>query len=172
MILIELPFLILGIGLAIITAYLSRPNHTLIGSVRDTKGAQAEKLKALPKADGSKLLLVGIENTSTTDPKKAVEAIQAEGVDHIDIVISNSGVSPPATPLDLLDPRAITETFNVNAVSTIALFQAVKELLTKSNSPKWISVSSRLGSVGSALDLYYNVSAYGISKAAQNWFTS
>ncbi|KAF2685007.1 NAD(P)-binding protein [Lentithecium fluviatile CBS 122367] len=160
-----------GIGKAVAAAYLARPNHIVIGSVRDAKAPQAEDLKKLSTGDGSRLLLVSIENASRSDPKKAVQDIEAAGIDHVDIVISSAGVSPGPAPLDAVDPEVVVETFNINAVSSIVLFQAVNKLLVKSAAPKWISVSSRAGSIGAAVDFYYYVGAYGVSKAAQNWFT-
>ena len=117
------------------------------------------------------MLLVSIENASHSDPKKAVEEIEAAGIDHIDVVISNSGVSPSPAPLDAVDPKVLNDTFNINTVSSIVLFGAVNKLLVKSSAPKWITVSSRAGSIGDAADFYYYVSPYGLSKAAQNWFT-
>jgi len=47
----------------------------------------------------------------------------------------------------------------------------VNKLLLKSSAPKWVSVSSRAGSIGDAADFYYYVAPYGVSKAAQNYFT-
>ncbi|OKL62370.1 hypothetical protein UA08_02262 [Talaromyces atroroseus] len=161
-----------GIGYAAAAAYLSRPNHTIIGSVRDVSAPQAQALKALPTAEGTQLLLVTIENTSWTDPKKAVEDIEAAGIDHIDIVISCAGVSPTPVPFEAVDPKVLVDTYSVNAVASVVLFQAVNALLRKSSTPKWISVTSRAGSVGQAADFYYNISPYGMSKAAQNWFTA
>jgi len=160
-----------GIGKALAAAYLSKPGHVVIGSVRDPRAAKAEELKTLPTASDSRLLLVGIEATNTSDPKKAVEAIEAAGVDHIDIVIANSGISIGAAPLELADPNAFIESFNVNVLSNVVLFQAANKLLTKSGAPKWISVSSRAGSSAAPLPWYPYAAAYGMSKAAQNWFT-
>lgn len=119
------------------------------------------------------MLLVSIESTSTTDPLKAVKVIEASGISHIDIVIASAGLAPAgATPLDTIDIKDVTDAFNVNTVGPIILFQAIKPLLEKSNSPKWISVSSFAGSI-TRLEVYNTalVGAYGISKAAQNWFT-
>jgi NAD(P)-dependent dehydrogenase (short-subunit alcohol dehydrogenase family) len=161
-----------GIGYATAAAYLSRPNHTVIGSVRDANTPKAQELKALPMGAGSRLLLVSIENTSTTDPKKAIEEIEAAGVDHIDIVISNAGISPAYAPLDAADPKALVDAFSINAVASVLLFGAVNKLIRNASAPKWISVSSRVGSVGQAVDWYYYIGAYGMSKAAQNWFTA
>ncbi|KAH8733225.1 hypothetical protein GQ44DRAFT_640357 [Phaeosphaeriaceae sp. PMI808] len=160
-----------GIGKALAATYLSLPDHIVIGTVRDPKAPKAEELKSLPTGSGSRLLLVGVENTSLSDPKKAVEAIEAAGIDHIDVVIANSGVSIGAAPLELADPKAFTESFNVNVLSGVVLFQAVNKLLTKSSAPKWISISSRGGSTSAPLPWYPYAAAYCMSKAAQNWFT-
>ena len=148
-----------------------KPDHVVIGTVRDLKSPKAEELKSLPTASGSRLLLVGVENTSFEDPKKAVETIEAAGVDHIDVVVANSGVSIGAAPLEMADPKYFTESFNINVLSGIVLYQAVSSLLKKSLTPKWISVSSRGGSTSAPLPWYSYAAAYCMSKAAQNWFT-
>ncbi|KAF2754519.1 NAD(P)-binding protein [Pseudovirgaria hyperparasitica] len=161
-----------GIGHAIVAAYLSRPNHTVIGSVRKTDTPRTEDLKNLPVATGSRLLLVSIESTSTSDPKRAVEDMEAAGIAHIDIVVSNAGISPAPAPLDLADPEDLIQAFKVNAVASVLLFQAANRLLSKSEAPKWVSISSRVGSIGQAASFYQYASAYGMSKAAQDWFTA
>lgn len=161
-----------GIGNALAAAYLLRSNHTVVGSVRDVNAPKAQELSNLPTATGSRLLLVNIENTSTTDAKKAIDKIETAGVDHVDVVISNAGVSPDPAPLDSVDPRVLVDAFSVNTVSSVLLFQAVHKLLTKASAPKWVSVSSRAGSIGQAADFYWYISPYGMSKAAQNWFTA
>ncbi|KFY85769.1 hypothetical protein V500_08138 [Pseudogymnoascus sp. VKM F-4518 (FW-2643)] len=160
-----------GIGKALAAAYLLHPDHIVIGTLRDPKAPQAEELKSLPVGSGSRILLVGIENTSLTDPKKAIESVEATGIDHIDIVIANSGVSIGAGPLETADPKAFVDSFNINVLSGVVLFQAVNKLLTKSSAPKWISVSSRGGSTAAPLPWYPYAAAYCMSKAAQNWFT-
>jgi NAD(P)-dependent dehydrogenase (short-subunit alcohol dehydrogenase family) len=150
-----------------------RPNHTVIGSVRDAKAPKAQELKKLPTADGSRLALVSIENKSTTDAKKAAEDIKAAGLDHIDIVISNAAVSHDPAPLDVVDTELLVEVFRINAVASLLLFQAVHKLLANASAPpKWISVSTRPGSIGQPAEFYWYIGPYGMSKAALNWFTS
>jgi NAD(P)-dependent dehydrogenase (short-subunit alcohol dehydrogenase family) len=131
-----------------------------------------KELNSLRAAQGSQLLLVSIESTSRSDPVKAVEQVRAAGIDRVDIVIANAGISHPPTPLESVDPESFVEAFNINTVGTIVLFQAVSGLLAQSSAPKWVSVSSRVGSVGDAVDFFSFAGSYGISKAAQNWFTS
>ena len=148
-----------------------KPDHIVIGTVRDPNTPKANELKILSTASGSRLLLVGIENTNFEDPKRAIKTIEAAGIDHIDVVIANSGISIGAAPLELADPKYFTESFSVNALSPLVLYQALSSLLKKSDSPKWISISSRIGSTSAPLPFYPYAAAYGMSKAAQNWFT-
>ncbi|ROT38152.1 NAD(P)-binding protein [Sodiomyces alkalinus F11] len=161
-----------GIGRGLLEAYLARPNHTVIGSVRNSADPKYDELKALPAGEGSKLILVSIESSSLTDPKKAVEEVQAAGVSVIDIVIANAGYAPPTVPAEQVEIKDVVEAFNVNTVGPIVLYQAVRPLLEKSAQPKWLSVSTAAASID-RLDAYNAsfVAAYGISKAAQNWFT-
>lgn len=161
-----------GIGKGLIEAYLSRPDHIVVGSVRDKTQPSTSELKGLPAASGSKLILVSIESTSLTDPAKAVEEVQAEGVDHFDIVIASAGWSPPIEIADNAQIEDVKKSFDINAVGPLILYQAVKPLLEKSKSPKWVSVSTAAATI-SALEPFqaWVCAAYGLTKAAQNWFT-
>lgn len=92
-----------GIGKAIAERYLLRSNHIVIGSVRDATTPKNEELRKSLTADGSRLLLVGIESTSLTDPKNAVKVIEAAGITHVIIVIVNAGISSTPAGLDTVD---------------------------------------------------------------------
>ncbi|KPI35009.1 Norsolorinic acid keto [Cyphellophora attinorum] len=155
-----------GIGKALTKAYLSLPDHTVVAALRTTKSPQADQLRALSVAPGTQLHLVAIENTSSTDPNAAIARLTSTdggGITHIDIVIANSAISIGGGPLDSVDPKDLTESFNTNAVSNLILFSAARALLERSSEPKWIAVSTR--------PFYPYAAAYGMSKAAQNWFT-
>ncbi|TVY14234.1 Norsolorinic acid ketoreductase [Lachnellula arida] len=157
-----------GIGFALVQAYLSQTNCTVIASARNGSA----ELKALPAGNGSKLLLVTIENLSSTDPKNAAKEIEAAGIRYIDIVIANAGVSPPVDPLETVELEEMSTTFKINALGPLGLFQASKDLLEKSSNPRWVSVSSAAGSIG-AMEAFgaYIAPAYSVSKAALNWIT-
>ncbi|KAI0603274.1 NAD(P)-binding protein [Biscogniauxia sp. FL1348] len=162
-----------GLGRGLAELYLSRPNHVVIGSVRDKTAASVQELHKLPRGTGSTLLLVSIESTSPSDVPKAVKEIEAAGISHIDIVISNSGVSPTPCPLDDVNPDDVISAFNINAVGPIYLFKGVKHLLEKSkNSPKWVAMSTGAASITNVeIHSAHNVLAYGMTKASQNFFT-
>ncbi|KAI1410340.1 NAD(P)-binding protein [Hypoxylon sp. FL1857] len=161
-----------GIGNALAQSYLSRPNTTVIGTIRDYNGPGVVELKASFKGSESKLLLLKVESSSPADAISAVEEMNTAGIDHIDILIANAGVSPPLVPLEIVDVEEVARTFNVNALGPLALYQACYSLLEKSSNAKFVTVSSAAGSI-SAMERNraYVAPAYCISKAALNWIT-
>ncbi|EMD67876.1 hypothetical protein GGP41_009353 [Bipolaris sorokiniana] len=161
-----------GIGRGLTQAYLQRPNHTVVGSVRDSTAPVCEELKKLPVAEASRLILVTIDSSKLDDPANAVKAAKEAGIDHIDIVIANAGTSPSPGPLDAANLHEIVDALNVNTMSPIALYQAAKPLLDKSAKPIWISMSSAAGSIGNvSVHQAHWLLGYGMSKAAMNFFT-
>lgn len=156
-----------------VETFLLRPKHTVIASVRDTVADYVKELEALPKADGSRLQLVKIESSNSGDPAAATKDLT--DIDHIDVVVANAGGAGEKgiIPLDVVSPEIVTDVFTVNALGPLALYQAVKPLLEKSQAPKWVSVTSAAGSIG-RLEVYraYIAPAYGIAKAGLNWITT
>lgn len=152
---------------------LDRPNHIVIGSVRDESAPGVAELKKKTPAEGSKLHLVHIESTSPEDPKKAAAAVEAAGIDHVDIIIANAGANPfPVLPIETIPNEDLVWAFQTNAAGPLGLFQAFRHLLKKSKSPKWASITSNGGSISLIGPMKsYIVTAYGMSKAAQNFMT-
>ncbi|KAI0194582.1 hypothetical protein F4808DRAFT_337524 [Astrocystis sublimbata] len=164
-----------GIGNSILQTYLARPDHIVIGSVRDKSSPLAHDLENLPRASGSRLLLVKIQNTCPTDPFEAAEEIKAAGINHLDIVIANAGgLREIVAPIEKVTAEDVNETFQINAVGPLMLFQAVCPLLQQSQaSPRWLSVTSIIGSIGYMPSYHSHLApAYGISKAGLNWITN
>nr|WBY61500.1 SDR [Penicillium turbatum] len=161
------------IGRTLVETFLLRPKHTIIASVRDTAANYVKELEALPKADGSRLQLVKIESSNSADPAAAIKDLT--DVDHIDVVVANAGGAGEKgiIPLDVVSSEIVTDVFTVNSLGPLALYQAVKPLLEKSQAPKWVSVSSAAGSIG-RLELHkaHIAPAYGIAKAGLNWITT
>lgn len=163
-----------GIGRQLIETYLARPNTTVIGSVRDKASATGQTLSEIPTAIGSKLIVVSLEVSEPTAALTAVKEIQAAGIDHLDIVIANAGITGPPgfASIDVVTAEALTECFRVNTLGPIFLFQATKSLLEKSKDPKWVVVSTYISSIGLLGTNGMHVApAYGISKAGVNWAT-
>ncbi|OJJ53752.1 hypothetical protein ASPSYDRAFT_161681 [Aspergillus sydowii CBS 593.65] len=132
-----------GIGKGLAEAYLARPNHTVIGTFRDTTSPTLDALHSHSKAPGSRLILVQLESTRPEDYTKLASTIKSEGITRLDIVIPNAGVASPAGSPATVDIQALTNVFEVNTLSTVRLFQATREFLEKSpGKPKWASMSS------------------------------
>lgn len=159
-------------GNALARAYVAQPNCTVVGSIRDDAAPGVFELKATPKGDGSHLLIVKIESSTPTDARNAVQEMEAAGIDHIDILIANAGVSPPIEPIETVDIGIVASTFHVNALGPLALYQACHSLLAKSSNPKFAPITSAAGTIGGMENgRTFVAPSYCISKAALNWIT-
>ncbi|KAI1815478.1 NAD(P)-binding protein [Poronia punctata] len=159
-----------GIGYALAELYLARSNCTVVGGYRDENAPGVSNLKTMPRGEGSKLVLVKMESAVPADAARAVEDMKATGIDRIDILIANAGISPPITSLERVDLDEVASTFKVNSLGPLALYQACYALLKASSSPKFVPISSAAGSLG---PMHGNgawvAPAYCISKATLNW---
>ncbi|KAG8156491.1 hypothetical protein KVR01_013595 [Diaporthe batatas] len=157
-----------GIGRALAEAYLSRPNHVVIGSVRNP---DTTTLRDYVPAPGSKLLLVKIEATSLSDPAEAVKQLGTEGITSLDIVIANAGINPVSAfaPVANIQPEDFRRLFEVNALSFVTLFGALHPLLLAAlpSPPKLLAITSNASQLGDVLPL--PVASYGASKAVLNY---
>lgn len=144
----------------------------MVGSVRDETAPGVASLESAAAEHGTKLLIVKMESASHTDAKDAVGQMRAAGIDHIDILIANAGVSPPLVPLETESLDAIDSAFRINALGPLALYQACHSLLMASQTPRFVAVGSAAGSMG-AMGRFRSwvAPAYCISKSALNWIT-
>ena len=150
------------------TALLNRPRTTVVAAVRNTASATTHSLEVLPKASKSRLVIVKIDSSSPSDPKSAIADLETvQGILHIDVVIANAGVSLGMTKVLDTSSEQMKETFEINSVAPLLLFQAAWPLLQKSLRPKFVAMSSSMGSIGQMLET--PGLAYGMSKAALDY---
>ncbi|WP_433772580.1 SDR family NAD(P)-dependent oxidoreductase [Bacillus wiedmannii] len=95
--------------------------------------------------------------------------------EHIDLVINNAGIPGRETEILRTNSEELTELFNVHCLGVIRAIKGTYGALTKSNHPRIINVSSRLGSLHKMagkefLQGQFSYS-YRIAKAAQNMLT-
>lgn len=138
-----------GLGQGLLQRYLALPNHTVIAGNRDPTHATSQALNDLPKADGSKLIVVKIDATVEKDAHDAVKELQeTHGITHLDIVIANAGISyalPTVADLKIADFQAHMEP---NVYGVIALYQATRPLLRKSSKePMFVPMGSTAGCI-------------------------
>ncbi|KAL0260778.1 hypothetical protein SLS55_004469 [Diplodia seriata] len=156
-----------GIGFGLVEALVQRPGVTVAAAIRDiTKKEGVEQLNA-KAAKGSKVVAVQIRAGNTDDAQALPATLSGHGIDHLDAVIANAGISnyygtAATTPLE-----EYRDHFEVNTIGLVTLFQSVLPLLEKSQKPIFVYVSSAVASMGQPFPLL--TSAYGASKAAANY---
>ncbi|KAL2820570.1 hypothetical protein BDW59DRAFT_113988 [Aspergillus cavernicola] len=161
-----------GIGRGLVAKYLAGENTTVIAAVRTPDSPDGISLSKLPTGKGSRVIVVKIDAASDTDSKAAVASLHKHGVTALDIVIANAGVfdMDAFTPVATSDIAQIQLHFNVNAVGPVRLFQATLPLLEKSSQPRFILMSSLMGTIAGISDMPLHIAPYGASKAAANFF--
>ncbi|KAK5126020.1 hypothetical protein LTR85_011375 [Meristemomyces frigidus] len=159
-----------GLGLGFCRALLARPLTTVIAAVRDP--SKADDLDELPIAEGSRLIVVKIDCFSEADPHGAViDLEEAHNINRIDVVIANAGIEKWFGPATKIPMSELRDHFEVNAMAPLALFQATWPLLQKSSNPRFVPISSRLGSMTEISKVKNPAAAYGASKAMLNYLT-
>jgi norsolorinic acid ketoreductase len=138
-----------GLGLGLLQRYLAQPNHTVIAGNRDPGHPSSQALSKLPKGEGSKLIVVKIDASIREDAFSAVKQLQNNhGINHIDIVIANAGVSyawPTVAELKLDDLHGH---LGPNVYGFITLYQATRTLLQNSSKePIFTPIGSTAGCI-------------------------
>ncbi|KAL9121694.1 MAG: hypothetical protein Q9187_001745 [Circinaria calcarea] len=159
-----------GLGKGLVQRYLAKPDHVVIAANRDPEASSSKALSELPTGPGSRLIVVKVDASAEADASEAVKTLTAKhGIDHLDIVIANAGVSyvwPSVAALKVSDLRAHIEP---NVYGTVWLYQAALPLLQKSANPKFITMGSTAGGLVDMLPIPN--AAYAPSKAAAHWLT-
>ncbi|KAH7410627.1 hypothetical protein BKA64DRAFT_358556 [Cadophora sp. MPI-SDFR-AT-0126] len=158
-----------GIGKGILAALVTRPNTTVIAAVRDTAAASTS-LSAVPMGKDSKIINVKLDVTIDSDPDTAVEELKTKhNITKIDILLSNAGLLDTIAPVLETSPATVRRHFEVNTLGPLALIQAFMPLLISSPTPKFLVITSSIGSISNMEDFPVPFFAYGISKAAANY---
>ncbi|THV45522.1 hypothetical protein BGAL_0479g00080 [Botrytis galanthina] len=159
-----------GLGKGLLERYLALPNHTVIAANRDPSHESSKRLADLPKGSGSSLIIVKTDASIEQDAFDAIRELQHNhGIQHIDIVIANAGVSyvwPTVADLNISDLKAHIEP---NVYGCISIYQAARPLLQKSKNPIFTPMGSTAGAIANQIPI--RNAAYGPSKAAVNWLT-
>ncbi|KAI2470417.1 NAD(P)-binding protein [Annulohypoxylon bovei var. microspora] len=165
-----------GLGKGLLARYLARPNHIAIAANRDPENATSKALVELPKGQGSRLIVVKVDASIEADAANAVEQLIAQGVDHLDVVIANAGVSYSWPKVSDLKTEDLQGHLTPDLFGVIWLYQATFSLLKKSADPKWITVGTVAGKLEVSNTFIVEQpsipnAAYATSKAAAHWVT-
>jgi norsolorinic acid ketoreductase len=131
------------------------------------------EIRKLPVATGSRHIVVKIDSNSLTDAEAAAKQLQSSfGITKLDTVIANAGIGTSWDPVARTPLQEVQNHFHTNAVGPFSLYLAMRSLLLASPKPRFVVVSTVLGSIGDQGNRPIPDVAYGMSKAAVNFFVS
>lgn len=110
-----------GLGKGLLARYLALPNHTVIAANRNPDHPTSKELSKLLTAEGSKLVVVKIDARVWNDAFGAVKTLEGHGIDHIDIVIANAGVSYTWPSVAEVKEEDLKAHFEANAYGVVSL---------------------------------------------------
>ena len=165
-----------GIGKGLIAAFLLRPNSCVVAGVRNPE-TQASDLLGLPKAEGSKLVIVQLDCASGTDALAAAETLQTQhGISHLDVVVANAAIAENYGPASTMRMEHLQNHMMVNTYSVLLLFQATRVLMEAAARiqgaapPKFVLLGAPISTI-TDMDTYARapLTAYAVSKLAANY---
>ncbi|KAL1688732.1 hypothetical protein GGG16DRAFT_126982 [Schizophyllum commune] len=169
-----------GIGLALVTLLAARPNTIVFAGARDP--ARATALQALAKSHPDRFHVVKLIVPDKDDHLAAAEEIKRIA-GRLDVVIANAAFCGRLRLVSRPTPRGYGQAFRgagrickgiftqVNTIGPLILFQTTYPLLKESKTPKFVTISSGMGSITFAGQTDVLAIPYGASKAAVNWDT-
>jgi NAD(P)-dependent dehydrogenase (short-subunit alcohol dehydrogenase family) len=90
--------------------------------------------------------------------------------DHLDVLVNNAGIILEGDDsITQLEAETVTKTFQINTLGPLLVTQAFLPLLSQSNRPRVISVSSGGGQLAEGMDTW--APAYCLSKTSLNAVT-
>jgi norsolorinic acid ketoreductase len=153
-----------------VQTYLSRPNTTVIATVRDTSSASSKALASLTRGSGSLIITVKLDSAVDTDAQAAIDLLKSShAITHLDVVIANAGIANWWGRTLEAPTAEFRSHFDINTLGTVTLFQATWPLLEKSSDPKFVYISTVVGSIGEVEKWPLDGVVYGASKAAMNY---
>lgn len=158
-----------GIGLGLVKTFLDKYSDVkVIAACRNPAGSS--DLMKLVEANSERLLIFPLDTTLKTSHESLKASLLNSGINSIDILIANAGISNPAHPVDPILSCSETDMMDVyrtNVVGTMFTLQAFTPLLLSGTSKIALLLSSRLASIEQTAGVG-GYTSYRASKAAMN----
>lgn len=162
-----------GIGRGLLRKYLAQPDTTVISGVRLEQHPTVDEIRKFPVAEGSRHIVVKIDSDSPADAEIAVKKLQSQfGIAKLDTIIANAGIGKVWEVTARTPISEVEDHLRTNAVGPFSLYLAVRSLLLASQMPRFVVISTELGSIGMQGERKIPDVAYGMSKAAVNFFVN
>jgi NAD(P)-dependent dehydrogenase (short-subunit alcohol dehydrogenase family) len=149
-----------GIGAALVSVFATR-GDLVFAAVRSSADVVTSEWA---NTGGVKAIVMDVSSSASVANARA-----SIGVDAIDVVINNAGVSGGPQHAPGFDLVRVEQVFEVNAIGAIRVYDAFADLLRLGVSPWLVNISSEAGSL-----THFRLSGkpeYAMSKAAMNAFT-
>lgn len=152
-----------GLGLALVKNLLERKYCVVACRINP----EEKQVDALLEDYREQLNIVELDIGSSGSVSAMKEKVK-DLVPHIDLLINNAGVLGDMNKVlgDDLDYEEILWVFNINAVGTLRVSNALAELVMKSDDKMIVNISSEAGSIGDCFREGWF--GYCMSKAANN----
>jgi NAD(P)-dependent dehydrogenase (short-subunit alcohol dehydrogenase family)/mannose-6-phosphate isomerase-like protein (cupin superfamily) len=156
-----------GLGLGFATA-LTVAGARVVACCRDP--SKAEQLNALEP----KPVMVPLDIASEESVNALPGLLKAAGIETIELLINNAGISSPNHPQDPIlesDMAVMRNVFDVNVIGTIMVSKACLPFLAAGKERMVMNLSSQLASLDKCWGIqgrYGGVSSYRVSRAASN----
>ena len=141
-----------GLGLGLLTRYLSLPSHTLIACVRSPTHPTFLSLTTLPRGPNSTLIVLKLDASISSDAAAAIREIREKyGVAHLDVVIAAAGICTACPKVAEVDIEELKGHIDINLHAVVALYQATREMLKESKrkgGPMFVAIGSTAGCLG------------------------
>lgn len=160
-----------GIGLALVEHLLQRPDTTVIAAFRASSATAPNPFSAIEPPNASSTLIPLPLPTVPIPSPSALASLLPPSITRLDVVVANAGGTSGFRDVASTSAEDMRYDFEANAVGPAELFRCVWPLLERGATVrKFVLVSSSVGSIGTLAEENMPATAYGMSKAAANWW--
>ncbi|KAF9475792.1 NAD(P)-binding protein [Pholiota conissans] len=157
-----------GLGLALVSAIASKdPTAIIYAGGRETSLTTSKVVDLATRYPGRIFPVKYIAGDELGNRALAEEIRGAHK--RLDTIIANAGIENSTGKVHETTVQNYTDHFAVNVMGPIVLFQAFRDVLKASPHPRFVAISSAMGSIGLIEHIPGNNAPYGVSKAALNW---
>lgn len=164
--------LAIGLGHALTKSLLLQPQTNVIATVRSVESGKILEKLAIHSTSKIVWICVEFDVETTASSLSAISELPKiyPWLSHIDTVVVNAGISDSPDKAIETPAAALYSHLAVNAVAPLALFQASWPLLKLAQCPRFVVLSSIVGSTQSVPETSaFGSLAYGVRKAALNY---
>lgn len=167
-----------GIGYGLLRYYASFPRTTVIAAIRDEPNSDtAQKMVSSISTLGPDSRIVPVQYDASL-PDAAVNLMnvlenECPEITHLNLVIVNAALNTQWGATTSVSASGLSSHFAINSIAPIMLYQATRQMLLASPAhvvPRFFYISTVAASIESVPKIPFPVIAYGLTKAAGNYF--